>query len=313
MIMNKNVFFACIAVAFGYIIFGTSFFFTDNLLKTTSVIDLLAIRFFISFMFFLILRLFKVIKVNFKGKNLKWIFLAAIFEPVLYFIFETVGVKYSSTMISGMIIAFTPVVVMILEGIILKEKTSIIQKLFLLFGILGVIIITANGKNDGESTILGIICLFITSTCGASFIVSSRKSSKSFTATEITYFSSMLGMIFFNGLSLANHFANGTVMAYFYPLCSADNAFCFLYLALSGSIVATAAINYGASKIQASSVSAFSGISTLTAISVGVIFNGETLYIYHIVSTALILLSAIGINYIKVKDQERNLIKKQVS
>lgn len=311
--MNKSVFIACITVAIGYVIFGTSFFFTDYLLKTTTVIDLLAIRFLISFMCFSILRIFKIIKVNFKGKNMLWIFLAAIFEPILYFIFETIGVKNTSTMISGMIIAFTPVVVMILEGIILKEKTNLIQKLFLILGIVGVIIITVNGQNDGESTIWGIICLFITATCGASFIVSSRKSSKGFTATEITYFSSMLGMIFFNGLSLANHFASGTVNTYFYPLYSLDNVFCLVYLALSGSIIATAAINYGASKIQASSVSAFSGISTVTAIFIGVFFNNEKLYLYHIISTILILASAIGINYTKVKEQERNLIKNETS
>ena len=37
------------------------------------------------------------------------------------------------------------------------------------------------------------------------------------------------------------------------------------------------------------------------------------LYLYHIISTILILISAIGINYTKVKEQERNLAKKQVS
>ncbi|MBE7053097.1 MAG: DMT family transporter [Ruminococcaceae bacterium] len=311
--MSKSVFIACITVAFGYVIFGTSFFFTDYLLRSVSVIDLLAMRFIISFLTFSILRIFKVIKVNFKGKNMLWIFLAAIFEPILYFIFETIGVKYTSTMISGMIIAFTPIVVMILEGIILKEKTNLIQKLFLILGIVGVAIITANGQNDGESTLWGIICLFITATCGASFIVSSRKSSQGFSATEITYFSSMLGMIFFNGLSLINHIANGTVTSYFYPLFNVHNVCCLLYLALSGSIIATAAINYGASKIQASSVSAFSGVSTVTAIFVGVVFNNEKLFFYHIISTVLILISAIGINYTKVKEQERDLIKKQVS
>lgn len=302
-----NTLIACLAVALGYVIFGTTFFFTDYLLKSTSVIDLLAMRFLISFSCFLILRFLKIIKINFKGKNLLWVFLAAIFEPILYFIFETIGVKYTSTMISGMIIAFTPIVVMLLEGIILKEKTNFIQKLFLIVGIVGVIIVTVNGKNDGESTMWGIICLFITAACGASFIVASRKSSIGFSAIEITYFSSLLGMIFFNGLSLTNHIANGTITQYFAPLYDYKNVLCLLALAILASIIATAGINFGASKIQASSVSAFSGISTITAIFVGILFNNETLYMYHIISTILILVSAIGINYTKTKEAERNL------
>ena len=271
---NKSTsFFACICVALGYIIFGLSYLFTANLLKTTSVFDAIALRFLISTLFLTVLCITGIIKVNFKNKSLKFLFLTALFEPVFYFIFETFGIKNTTTTVAGMIIAFTPAIVAIAETIILKEKITFLQKVFLIMSIMGVAIVSLYSKNDGKNTAFGIICLLITAVCGALFIVSSRKISSDFSPMEITYFSSILGAVVFNAICVA-------------------------------SFVATTLINFGTSKLQASSVSSFSGISTVTTIVTGVMFNGEVLKLFHIISVILILTGVIGMNYIKIKSVE---------
>ena len=302
---NKSTsFFACICVALGYIIFGLSYLFTANLLKTTSVFDAIALRFLISTLFLTILCITGIIKVNFKNKSLKFLFLTALFEPVFYFIFETFGIKYTTTTIAGMIIAFTPAIAAIAETIILKEKTTFLQKVFLIMSITGVAIVSLYSKNDGKNTAFGIICLLITAVCGALFIVSSRKISSDFSPMEITYFSSILGAVVFNAICVAIHVSDGSLTSYFAPLKSIDNLVGLLFLSIVSSFVATTLINFGTSKLQASSVSSFSGISTVTTIVTGVMFNGEVLKLFHIISVVLILTGVIGMNYIKIKSAE---------
>ena len=73
------------------VIYGSSILFTGALLKSTDVMDVLALRFLLSAVAFLLLALVGVIHVDFRGKSLKVLAAVAIFEPVCYFLFETIG------------------------------------------------------------------------------------------------------------------------------------------------------------------------------------------------------------------------------
>ena len=61
------------------IIYGTSILFTGNLLRSTSVMDVLSLRFLLSAVVFLLLIATKVVHVNFRGKTIKYLLATAIF------------------------------------------------------------------------------------------------------------------------------------------------------------------------------------------------------------------------------------------
>ncbi len=249
-------------------------------------------------MAFLLLAAFKVIRVDFKGKSLKLLLATAIFEPVGYFIFETVGIGYTTATVAGIIAASAPIFVMILEALVLKEKTTLTQKLFLVISILGVFIVTvfAGDLKTGGNSLIGIFSLFAAHIFGALFFVCSRKSSARFSTFEITFFTTMTGAVAFNLINIVRHLSLGTITSYFKPLMNIQNIIGLLFLSIASSIVATMMGNYGLSKIQASSVSALGGISTITSIVLGVLVNNEVLRWYHIVGAILILTGGIGIN-----------------
>ena len=72
------------------------------------------------------------------------------------------------------------------------------------------------------------------------------------------------------------------------------------------TIVATGMNNYAMSKIQLSTMAAFSGLSTLVTILVGVMFRGERLYAFHFIGLALILARMIGVSVISIRrDRKR--------
>lgn len=298
---EKGVVLAYLAAIFKAIIYGTTVIFVGKLLETTDVFDVLALRFLISAGAFVLLRLLGIIKVNFKGKSLKLLAATALFEPVLYFTFETFGIKDTTVIMAGILTALAPFFTVVLETIFLKEKTNAVQRLYLFVRVLGVVVITVFAQNSGESSIAGIIFMLLAVISGSAFVVCSRGTSQNFTSTEITYFSAISGAVVFNAINVVRHLCAGTITAYFVPLTDVNNLIGLIFLGVCSSIMATGLNNYALSKVQASVISALGGLTTVTTIITGVLFNNEVLYWYHFVGTILILIGIVGMSYASSK------------
>ena len=316
---------------FKYVIYGSSVFFTGELEESVSVIDILALRFLMSFVFIWLLKTVGVLKIRFGIKEivmggerrrlLPTLFLAALFEPVLYMLFETLGISMSSDITCGVVLSLAPIASCIAEALILRERNTLLQKIFLLVGIVGVIYISAKtDTSGGEDSLLGIIFLLLAIVSGSLFAVFSRKSSKAFSAMEITYASAMLGTVIFNAVSVVRHIARGDILSYFDPYFDLHNMIGFVFLAILSTVLATGINNWCLSKMQVSTMAAFSGVSTLVTILIGVIFKGEELYYFHYIGLSLILIRMIGVSVISVRksrlalfsvsDKEQNMAHK---
>lgn len=291
------------------VIYGASVFFTGALTDSVDVLDILALRFLMSFGVFFILKQARILKIQVgirdifqatsRHQYIKHLLVAAIFEPVLYMAFETIGISMTTGITAAVILSLAPISSCICEEVVLKEKTTFLQKVFLGLGIVGVIYIAVNtGSADGKDTPIGILFVFLAVVSGSMFLVFSRKSSSHFSAFEITYFSSALGAVVFNIINVARHLIQGDILQYFAPYFDVQNLIGFVFLAVISTIMATSMNNYALSKIQVSTSSAFSGVSTLVTIVIGVAVGGETLYSYHIIGLALIILRMIGVSYI---------------
>ncbi|MBE6808159.1 MAG: hypothetical protein E7524_01680 [Ruminococcaceae bacterium] len=134
------IFLAYLFTVLKNIIYGTSIFFTDSLSENVDILDILALRFLLSFLVLYLLKTFKIIKINVgvidligkteRSKYAKSLLLAAIFEPVMYMLFETLGVSMTTGITAGVILSLIPISSCICESVILKEKTTALQKLF---------------------------------------------------------------------------------------------------------------------------------------------------------------------------------------
>ena len=295
-----------------YTIYGLSVFFTGALTQSTDVLDILALRFLFSFVVLCALKQFGIIKVNVKIKEMflvterksvmKNLLLASFFEPVLYMFFETMGISGTSRVTAAVILSLIPVASCIAETLILREKTTLMQKIFLAVGIVGVIYIAVNtDTSTGSDSVEGILFMVLAVVVGALFMVFSRKSSGHFKAFEITYTSCFAGMFVFNAVNIVRHLVKGDILHYFDPFFSIENLVGFVFLAVVSTIVATSMNNFALGKIQASTMTAFSGVSTFVTILTGVLFNDEKIYLFHCIGFALILIRMFGVSYISIK------------
>lgn len=297
------------------IIYGSSVFFTGQLTETTDVFDILAIRFLITAVVMFILKKTNVLKMEVDVKSLvkerknacvKYLLLSALFEPVLYMIFETLGISMTTGVTAGVILALAPIIACVLEVFMLKEKGTFLKYLLIVLGMLGVLYITVKtDTTTGENRVLGIIFMFLAVFSGVVFSVFVRKSSKHFKPIEISYVAAVFGALVFNTINIVRHLLNGSILTYFAPLFNYQNLIGFAFLSIMSSIVATALGNYSLKKMQVSTNSAFSGLSMLVTIAVGVILNNEHLYYYHYIGISLILIRIFGIIFLEKYDTKK--------
>lgn len=300
-------------------IYGTTNFFIKDLNgNNLDAIDILALRFLLSFLILWLLKTFKIlnIKVGIKDifKNterhqfIKPLLLTALFSPVIEMFFETTGYTMTTAVTAGVILSLMPIAACIFESIILKESTTTLQKIFLAFGIAGVIYIGINtDTSSGKDTVFGIMCLLVATMAGPLHLVFSRQSTKKFAPFEISYFACLFGTVFFNFINIIKHLYRGDILHYFDPYFDPENLISFLVLSLFSTVVATGMNNFSMKKIQASTVSAFGGISTMVTILIGVVLLDEKLYYYHYIGFALILIRMIGVSYIAIKKDKNSL------
>ena len=289
-------------------IYGLSVFFVGSLTDNVDVLDVLALRYIISFAALTLLRAFKVIKIRVRFKDffdkksgVSDLLLAGLFEPCLYMFFETMGISMTTGITAGVIISLSPVANCFTEAWVLKVKAGALKISFLIVGIIGAVYIAIKGGSaGGEDKPLGILFMFLAIIVGAFFSSFSSKSSKKFSSIEITYITVAMGLILFNGVNVVRHLINGNIENYFAPYFNIENISGFIFLGIISTCLATFMNNYALSKITPTTMAAFGGISTLVTVLGGVFLGGENIYYYHYIGFALILFRMISVSVLDI-------------
>ncbi len=287
------------------IIFGFSFMMSKIALENITPIALISYRFLVAFLFFEILRLTKIIKIKINQKELLSIALVAIFQPVLYFLFETFGLNLTTSGEAGLMIALIPIFVTIMSALILKEKPLKIQLFFIILSFLGVILIQLfKNQLSFESSTLGFVLLLFAVISAALFNIASRSAAKSHKPHEITYVMMLFGAITFNSIYLVKLTIANELNTYINNFTKLNVILPIIYLGIIASIFGFFLVNYSLSKLPAHISSIYSNIATVVAVIAGAIFLNEPLRFYHIIGGAMIITGVYGaarINYLRTR------------
>lgn len=306
--MDKEKLLPILAAITYSVIFGLSFVFAKIGLNTMNSIELVAYRFLLATFLLTVLRLFKIININLKGKNIRLVILTAILQPVLYFLFEVKGIDLSATSEAGLILALMPIMVAVFARIFLDEKLLKSQIGFILFSVSGVILINVMKSKMGASgNYLGVLLLFMAVISGSLYNIASKKASANFTPIEITYVMMWVGAITFNSILFVMKIFKGELRDYFTPMLNLNSIIVLLYLGIMSSIVAFFLVNYSISKLPVYQSAIFGNISTVVAILGGIIVFKEEFKVYDIIGAAMIITGIIGTVYMGEKKIKDNL------
>jgi len=272
------------------IIFGFSFMFSKIALNVVSPIGLIAYRFLLAFLGFSLLRATKIVVVRLEKRHFVLLFLVALCQPVLYFLFETFGLEQTSSGEAGMMIALIPIVVSILSTLFLKEKPRVIQLLFIALSVGGILFIQFSKENQpGGPHGWGFLLLAFAVLSAALYNIASRKASKTLKPHEVTYFMMLMGALVFNIIYVIQLLIQGDITQYVTLLLNLELVLPLLYLGLVASIGGFFLVNYTLSRLPAHVSSIYSNLSTVVAIVAGAIFLQETLAYYHYLGAIMII------------------------
>jgi drug/metabolite transporter (DMT)-like permease len=285
-------------------IFGFSFMFTRGALEHISPFHLLGLRFALAALILFSLSLLGLIRFRVGLNDVKALLPLAIFQPLLYFAFETVGVQLTSASHAGMMIAVIPIFVTIFSTLFLKERPAPIQLPFILSSVGGVVIIIALQNGTGETSQAGSFLLLGAVISAACYNIASRLASLKYNPLQTTWVMMLTGALTFNAIALTQHTVAGNLHSYFAPLAQVWPA--VLYLGILSSVVAFFLINFCLSRITATQSSVFANLTTVIAITAGVLLRGEAFYWYQGVGAAIILAGVWGTNHFAPREHQRS-------
>ncbi len=282
---------ALLAVIIGNSIFGFSFLFSKIALELTIPSVMLAVRFTVAFLALnvvvIIGKLTKKFDFSLKNKPLKDVLLLALFQPCIYFIAESYGIKYTSSAFAGTIIAIIPIAGILCDRFIMHTKVSKKQVMCSVGSVIGVILTTL-GAEDMKSSLIGLLLLLIAVCGGALFYVFSKKSSEHFNPLERTYMMFAVGCVTFVMFALVE--CRGQYATLILPAVSNISFWgCILYLSVVSSVIAFMTLNFGSPHVSVSEASIYANLTTVISIVAGVVFVHETFTLWQFIGAVMII------------------------
>lgn len=272
---------------------GFSFIAVDILLDTYAPIQVQALRWPIAAIFFAILGLTGIVKMDFRGKPKKWIILTAAVQPCLYAIFETYGVKYTSPSMSSIFIATIPCMILILGMLFFHRHTKPIGIVGILLAFSGVVISTVGGGFDASGgKLFGYLLLFIAIFFGAIYSQFSAEASAHYSAIEITAMMTFFGSLWFIPLNFIMGYGAET-----YTLLATDWRLLagVLFLGLACSCGGYFGFNYviGKANDPAIAGNVVESMITVIGVAAGIILRGDPFGIHTLIGLAVTLTGVI--------------------
>ena len=185
------------AITLQSLITGFSFLALKIALRSADTMDLLAHRFTLAALSVLIFTLFRRSSLTIHLRDFLRILLYGIIYPIIFFLFQTLGMTQISSSEAGIIYAVVPIFTLIIAELLLKERIQKIQAVFMLLSIGGVIFIhLMNGFQLSGYSFIGFGLIIVSAVSLALYNVLVRRLSADYTPFTIACAMSIMGFLF---------------------------------------------------------------------------------------------------------------------
>ncbi len=293
--MEKNInLVGILSLIFAMLIWASSFIGLKAAMADLGGFTIIFLRMFIASLCFLYF-IKDFINYDFTKSDIKYILLLSIFEPCLYFIFETQALQYTSASKAGMITSLMPVITAMFAGYFLKEIITpklIFGSLLAITGVVWLSVQTSTSEaapNPMLGNFLELCAMFV----AAGYTLVARHLSSKFSAIFITASQAFIGAIFFFPFFVYEYFTvdmNFTFQAISWTI----------YLGIVVTMGGYGLYNFALTKIEASKAAMFINLIPVFTLILAFIILGEKLTIPELIASGTILIGVL-ISQIKVK------------
>lgn len=217
-----------------------------------------------------------------------WVFLLgmALFEPCLYFIFESYALVYTSAGQAGLVTAMLPLMVAVTAFLFLGERNSVQQWLGFLVAVAGVIWMSLSAENTDQApnALLGNSLEFLAMVCAVGYTLLVKHLSSRYSAFVLTALQCFIGTIFFLPLALLSPWP-GEI--------SSASTFAIIYLGLVVSLGAYGLFNFSLSQLPASTAAGYTNLVPAFALIFSMLLLQERLVLSQWLAIGIIFIGVL--------------------
>jgi drug/metabolite transporter (DMT)-like permease len=228
------------------------------------------------------------------------ILLAALFQPGLYFVFETTGLQYTTASKASLIVAAIPITVLVLSVLLLKEKLSPLALAGIGISFVGAVLLVVGDPETRwalEGPMLGDLLIFGAVTSMAFYTIIMKRMIQTHSALDVTGLQICYGaLLFAPALLWESPRALASV--------STPSLIALICLTLFATIGAFFCYNYALARLSASKTALFLNcVPVVTTIGAWAVL-GERLTLVQIIGGALVLVSVYLISALEKRPSE---------
>lgn len=288
--MNSRTAIGIAAAVVTEVLYGLSFVFTKGAVDLVSPAALLAWRFAVALAVLGVLIAARVIRLTLTRRSLKPLLLLALFQPLLYYASETLGVQRTTASESGIIIAVAPVGILIASWLVLGRPPSRAQAIGIALTFGGVVATVAAGGVRAGFDLVGYLLLLGAVASYSLYAVFAERDTDT-TGLDKTFAMVAVGAVGFGGVAMIEAIGSGTVGALVtLPLAHPELGVSVGYLAVGSTVGAFFFQAVAIARLGSNGYSTFIGLSTLTALIAAGVALGERLAPLQLVGGAVIML-----------------------
>lgn len=262
---------------------GSTFSVMRVMLQELNPFAVMFCRYFIAFIFIIPIS-GKLFPKSYQKGDWKILLPMVLFQPCLYFLFESNALTFTTSSQAGIISACLPLMVAFAAFFFLSETIHTRTILGLILSIIGVVLLTVfqNSQANASHPVLGnLLEVFAMASACANMILVKKLSSR-YDTWSLTGMQILAGTLFFLPGIKYIIIADPSIWTIkFIGL--------FFYLGICGSFFSFGLYNWGISKIDASKASILINLIPVTAILLGWLVLGETLNPKQIFATMIII------------------------
>lgn len=145
------------------LLWGMSYIWSNTLMSLEIPVEYFVfVRIVIAGIFLLVFNIVMGENIKIKRGDMKLFLLLSMFEPFIYFVCETHGIRLTeSPTYSALIVASTPIFSVIAGLVIFKERFNILNMIGILICLGGIVMVTLCASQTGDKFIWGVILLVI--------------------------------------------------------------------------------------------------------------------------------------------------------
>lgn len=283
--IKKNKLIALFAIIISVVFWGYSFVSTKIILEELPPVTIAFFRQIIASIVLVIFLFIKKLFVKMPIKDIVLLFISSLFGIVFYFLFENIGLKYTTASNGSIIVAAVPIFTLISEYIFFKFKMTKRIVICVMLSIIGVLFVIfeqgsldfSSGTTKGNLLIMGAMISWVIYTIISKNLVDNYK------GIVITTYQMIAASILFIPFVIPD-------IAHWHSI-STYSFVNLLYLALFCSALAYFLYNLAVKELGTTVSSMFLNLIPVVSIIGGVLVLGEKISIFQIGGMLLIMLS----------------------